>query len=464
MLLKNLAILLLSFYKFAISPYILSQCSYAITCSDYSKIKVKEKGIFLGLLLSFLRLLKCTLMPIKHNIPINNKFKLFLFSILLFVFISCTNFEHQGGWSNVVLDPDNESFFVSSNQGKVFNIVTNDGIPRINWSYPDEGKGTSYTDPILYRDSVISAKFDCRGKNCEGEVFEIRKSDGQIIWVKNIPSKINPRIEIYNDILIFSSLDKQNSVEDPKSSQIYLISLKNDSNKGEVIGKIPVLGEIWNGVYLYDEKIFVATMEGSLYTYDATKLQDFSNNSLDQISIDSIDFPHAINSQLFFHENKIMFSDVAGKFYSASIEDPNNFIDVDLGNWMIAKPIFHNSLIYTFTLNGEIITIQPENFEIVEVINTDKIVVGDPKVLEIDGDEYILLPTEKEGIEIINNSEFDKGNSSGRYSTEKKLYSSPLIFENNLIIHTQESELLFFKVKSRDLYYCLDLNEEKICD
>ena len=90
--------------------------------------------------------------------------------------------------------------------------------------------------------------------------------------------------------------------------------------------------------------------------------------------------------------------------------------------------------------------------------------MGEPKVLEIDGDEYILLPTEKEGIEIINNSEFDKGNSSGRYSTEKKLYSSPLIFENNLIIHTQESELLFFKVKSRDLYYCLDLNEEKICD
>ena len=48
MLLKNLAILLLSFYKFAISPYILSQCCYAISCSDYSKIIIKEKGIILG--------------------------------------------------------------------------------------------------------------------------------------------------------------------------------------------------------------------------------------------------------------------------------------------------------------------------------------------------------------------------------------------------------------------------------
>ena len=96
-----------------------------------------------------------------------------------------------------------------------------------------------------------------------------------------------------------------------------------------------------------------------------------------------------------------MFSDVSGKFYSASIDDAKTFVDIDLGNWMIAKPVFHNSLIYTFTLNGDIITIQPENFEIVETINTDKIVVGDPKVLEIDGDEYILLPTEKEGIETV---------------------------------------------------------------
>ena len=64
----------------------------------------------------------------------------------------------------------------------------------------------------------------------------------------------------------------------------------------------------------------------------------------------------------------------------------------------------------------------------------------------------------------ININEFDKGNSVGRYSTEEKLYSSPLIFENNLIIHTQESKLLFFKVKTRDMYYCLNLNEEKICN
>ena len=109
--------------------------------------------------------------------------------------------------------------------------------------------------------------------------------------------------------MIFSTLEKQNSVEDPKSSNIYLISLRDDNTKGEVVGKIPVIGEIWNGVHLNNEKIFAATLEGSLHIFDANKFGDFSNNSLDEISIDKVNFPYAINSPLFFLENRIMFSE-----------------------------------------------------------------------------------------------------------------------------------------------------------
>ena len=120
--------------------------------------------------------------------------------------------------------------------------------------------------------------------------------------------------------------------------------------------------------------------------------------------------------------------------------------------------------VYVFTVNGNVFLIDVEKHEILESFSTDKIIVGDPKKLQIDSDNYILIPTEKNGIEIINNDPFDLGTSLGRYPTDKKLYSSPLINESNLIIHTQKSELLFFKLKNRDMYYCLDLNEEKICD
>ena len=114
-----------------------------------------------------------------------------------------------------------------------------------------------------------------------------------------------------------------------------------------------------------------------------------------------------------------MFSDTSGMFYSADINNLQNFNQIDLENCMISKPLFNDSKIYVFTLNGDIITIHPDKFEIIETFNTDKVIVGDPKILKLDTDEYILLPTEKEGIEIININEFDKGNSVGRYSTEE---------------------------------------------
>jgi len=33
-----------------------------------------------------------------------------------------------------------------------------------------------------------------------------------------------------------------------------------------------------------------------------------------------------------------------------------------------------------------------------------------------------------------------------------------------LLIHTEDGEILFFNIKSRDLIYCLDLNKGSVCD
>ena len=100
----------------------------------------------------------------------------------------------------------------------------------------------------------------------------------------------------------------------------------------------------------------------------------------------------------------------------------------------------------------------------IESFSTEKIIVGDPTITSYDKNEYILIPTEKKGIEVISNKELDFAESQGSYPTDKKIYSSPLVNKNNLLIHTQDGKILFFRLKSRDLFYCLDLNERKICD
>ena len=61
--LSSLLILLIKSYKYFISPYLLSNCRYLPTCSDYFIDSIKLNGAFKGLLLGLKRVLRCH--PIK---------------------------------------------------------------------------------------------------------------------------------------------------------------------------------------------------------------------------------------------------------------------------------------------------------------------------------------------------------------------------------------------------------------
>ena len=61
--LSSLLILLIKSYKYFISPYLLSNCRYLPSCSDYFIDSIKLNGTFKGLLLGLKRVLRCH--PIK---------------------------------------------------------------------------------------------------------------------------------------------------------------------------------------------------------------------------------------------------------------------------------------------------------------------------------------------------------------------------------------------------------------
>ena len=131
---------------------------------------------------------------------------------------------------------------------------------------------------------------------------------------------------------------------------------------------------------------------------------------------------------------------------------------------MVSSPIFHENNIYVFTVNGDLFVLDSKTLKVINKFSTEKIIVGDPKLISYDTNEYILVPTEKKGIEVLSNQKIDFADSQGSYPTDKKIYSSPLVHKENLLVHSQKGEILFFRLKSRDLFYCLDLNEGKICD
>ena len=460
--LKNLLIHILNLYKGAISPYVNSQCSFVVTCSEYSKISITEKGIFTGLMLRFTRLVSCTFYPLTSQLKrVKLKFIYIFYPLLLFLFVSCMSFSYEGGWSDIVYFEEEDSFFVSTSKGKLHKFLIKDGIPATQWSYPEDTKNTSYSNPIFYQNSVISSNFSCRGKSCEGEIFQLNIKTGQLEWNINTLSKISSKMAINNNILAYSTLKKQTEVSNDKKAEIHFISLIEQGY--ETLGKIILEGEIWTGINLYDDKFVVSTLDGWVYVLDAN-LNKTKEISLEALLIDSKKFPYSINSPISFYDDKIYFSDVSGKFYSVNSNNLEEYSIVEIDNWMISSPIFHENNIYVFTVNGDLLVLDSRTLKVINKFNTEKIIVGDPKLISYDSNEYILIPTEKKGIEVLSNQEVDFAESQGSYPTDKKIYSSPLINKDNLLVHSQKGEILFFRLKSRDLFYCLDLNEGKICD
>lgn len=460
--LKNLLIQFLTFYKLAISPYITSQCSYSETCSEYSKRVIIEKGILIGILITILRLTSCTIYPI-NNFFKKLKIKLIyiLSPLVFFLFISCMSFSYEGGWSDIVYLEEDDSYFVSTNQGRLHKFNLSDGIPVAQWSYPNESKNTSYSDPIFHQDSVISSNFSCRGNSCEGEIFQLDINSGVLEWNINTQSKISSKMAINKDVLVYSTLKKQTEVSNDKEAEIHFISLSD--KKYENLGKITLEGEIWTGVDLFQDKFVVSTLDGWVYIFDAN-IDKSKKISLDNLLLDSKKFPFSINSPISFYKNYIYFSDVSGTFYKANINNLDESSSSNIDNWMIASPIFQDENINIFTVNGDLLVFDQATLTMKNKYNTEKIIVGDPKLVSYDGGDYILIPTEKKGIEVLSNNTIDFGESLGNYPTDKKIYSSPLVMKNNLLIHSQNGEILFFRLKSRDLFYCLNLNEGKICD
>ena len=454
---------ILDLYKMCVSPYINSQCFYAETCSSYSKRIILEKGVIIGSYLTFFRLISCTFKPVSFDLKKIRKNKMFLltFPVISILFVSCMSFSYEGGWSNIVYSKSDDSYLVTTSKGKLHKFRLSDGVPVVDWTYPKESKNTSYSDPLIFQNSVISSNFSCRGNSCEGEIFQLNLLNGELQWEINTNTKISPKIAINDNILVYATLKKQTEVSNNKEAEIHFLELSENSY--DFLGKITLEGEIWTGIYLFNEKFVVSTLDGWVYILDPY-INSSEEITLENIMIDSRKFPYSINSPISYSNNRLFFSDVSGTFYSTDATNLGSSISSDIGNWMVSSPIFENTKIYIFTVNGEFLILDSQNLDLLETFSTEKIIVGSPTITSYDNNEYILIPTEKKGIEIVSNKDIDFAESQGSYPTDKKIYSSPLVNKNNLMIHTQDGQILFFRLKSRDLFYCLDLNERKSCD
>ena len=56
---KNILIFIIKIYKYFVSPYLGNNCRFYPTCSSYAIEAIEKHGVFVGIKLSMLRILKC---------------------------------------------------------------------------------------------------------------------------------------------------------------------------------------------------------------------------------------------------------------------------------------------------------------------------------------------------------------------------------------------------------------------
>ena len=70
---KTFFISLIKFYKLVISPFLVVNCRYVPTCSDYAIQAIEQKGIIKGIYISFKRILRCHPFGGSGYDPVSNK-------------------------------------------------------------------------------------------------------------------------------------------------------------------------------------------------------------------------------------------------------------------------------------------------------------------------------------------------------------------------------------------------------
>lgn len=72
-MLTKLIVILLKAYKLLVSPFLTGGCRFQPTCSEYAKDAFQKRGFFIGLTLTFKRVIKCNPWGASGYDPVPNK-------------------------------------------------------------------------------------------------------------------------------------------------------------------------------------------------------------------------------------------------------------------------------------------------------------------------------------------------------------------------------------------------------
>ncbi len=377
----------------------------------------------------------------------------------------------QGRWSSPVSDGD--FVYVGNIDGVLVRVDAVSHSFDVNWLYPYEldgvrkkpkGLGAIYGAPVIQDGAVYAAGYNCRGSDCDGEVFGLSTESGAINWNSGgypLRGKLVGQIQPTENGLLLLGTGPIDGERDPPG---YLYALSADPNAGRrVQWRVPLDGEVWGEAAVDNatNTAYVGTDSGTLYAIDISE-GEISSRVRWTYSADG-----AITGPVLFHEGAIYFGDLSSRFYRLNPRTQSPDWEFDARAWIWAKstPDSENGAIYVSTLGGHIHALNISNGSPLWNQEIDGQIVGSPLLFDRVRNEFsqrvLAVPSGEDGVHVLN---VNDGEVLGTFPTDSAVKSSPVLINDFIYVHTLDGELKWFSPSDQTLQGCVAMKDGGRCD
>ena len=415
----------------------------------------------------------------KIIIPSNRLSKMFAMIFVVFATLACVNeLKPEGGWSSPQVSDD--MIFVGNRDGYLVRFDPNSKTLDTSWIYPTgDGIGAIYSDPIMFDGNVYGTGYKCNqysGDRCEGEVFGVRIIDGRSIWGQGgleLKTKLVGNVGFSGDT-IFVGTSAIGDEEDGADGYLYAIDASPDASS-IVRWRIPLDGASSSGVAIDGSTAFISTMTGTVYAIDISNVE---NRLTPDTRIKwTFQAEGALAGPILAVDGSLYFGDFANNAYklnnltrvsssnNSNVEAGNGEWKFDAGAWVWAKPVIEGDTVYISALDGAVFAIDDSSGVEKWSASLDGQIVASPTLFDRKrGDtreRALAVPSGESNVWVI--SVID-GRELGVFVTDEKIKSTPLIYNNQLFVHTLNGDLKWFSVDDTTQRGCVELKSGARCD
>ncbi len=389
----------------------------------------------------------------------------------------------SGGWSAPV--SDGEYVYLATKNGQLVRALPGVESNDAQWGFGLPGQ-VSYGTPLVTEEVVYATAYNCRGKDCNADVFAVSVNSGPEFGrsIVDIKSEIVGSPAIDGNTLVFGT-SEIGDLEESAPGYLFGIeveiidqlqtdnSLASRTIIGRELWRFGVGGAVWGSPTIADGIVYFGSMDGFVHALDLSTVDPADPSPQSPKEIWRFDAGGAVAAQPVVVGNRLFIGDFDGDFYALDLDarrsDPFGS-DIVPGrewkhqsdSWFWAPALVDGDSVYASNLGGEVFKLeaasgiplwgQPGRIE--------GQIVASPVLIDIPEGRAVAVPSGTKDVWVMDPL---TGRELQQFPTEAGVKAAPMVVGNLIYVHTLDNELIWYTIGGRSRLGCIRVNEGGRC-